>query len=283
MLEMLRNVLDMLHSDPAYKEQMDVIYRQRVLENHVRRLSIFENLSDSEFAKLREAIELIEVPTGGIIFEQFDSSDAFYVIRGGLVKVVANAWTQARASEFSAAQWTGLAAEISDTKTSALASKVATALSSPVREAADRIVATKSTSEADQATLIAGLNELICNGELHTQFGKTTTDVAMAVDSVAITLAMNDFPDDPKKWSDLESRTFHRLLLELVFANMPRGEPGLGGHSVIWAVATTSARWESLPTNRAVRRSTPTIIPMAEPISESPIHAPERSRRGWNW
>jgi len=222
MLEMLRNVLDMLHSDPAYKEQMDVIYRQRVLENHVRRLSIFENLSDSEFAKLREAIELIEVPTGGIIFEQFDSSDAFYVIRGGLVKVVANAWTQARASEFSAAQWTGLAAEISDTKTSALASKVATALSSPVREAADRIVATKSASEADQATLIAGLNELICNGELHTQFGKTTTDVAMAVDSVAITLAMNDFPDDPKKWSDLESRTFHRLLLELVFANMPR-------------------------------------------------------------
>lgn len=98
MLEMLRNVLDMLHSDPTYKVRMDAVYKQRILENHIRRLSIFEDLSDAEFAKLREAIELTEVPTGGIIFEQFDSSEAFYVIRGGLVKVVANAWTQARAS-----------------------------------------------------------------------------------------------------------------------------------------------------------------------------------------
>lgn len=222
MLEMLRNVLDMLHSDPTYKERMDAVYTQRVLENHIRRLSIFEDLSDAEFGKLREAIELTEVPTGGIIFEQFDSSEAFYVIRGGLVKVVANAWTQARASEFSAAQWIGLSAEIDDTKTSALESKVAAALSSSAREAASRIVAAKSASEDDQAALLAGLNELICKGELHTQFGKTTTDVAIALDNVAITLAMNDFPDDPKKWSDLESRTFHRLLLEQVFGNMPR-------------------------------------------------------------
>ncbi len=222
MLEMLRNVLDMLHSDPTYKVRMDAVYKQRILENHIRRLSIFEDLSDAEFAKLREAIELTEVPTGGIIFEQFDSSEAFYVIRGGLVKVVANAWTQARASEFSAAQWTGLAEEIGEAKPSDLASKVAAALSSSAREAAGRIVVAKAASETDQATLLAGLNELICKGELHTQFGKTTTDVAIAVDRVTITLAMNDFPDDPKKWSDLEARTFQRLLLEQVFGNMPR-------------------------------------------------------------
>mgnify|MGYP003390176334 CR=1 FL=1 len=224
MLEMLRNVLDMLHSDPTYKERMDAVYKQRILENHIRRLSIFEDLSDAEFAKLREAIELTEVPTGGIIFEQFDLSEAFYVIRGGLVKVVANAWTQARASEFSAAQWTGLAAEISDLKSqiSDLTSKVAAAISASTRDAAARIVAAKSASEADQAALLAGLNELICKGELHTQFGKTTTDVAIVVDNVTITLAMDDFPDDPKKWSDLEVRTFHRLLLEQVFCNMPR-------------------------------------------------------------
>ena len=72
MLEMLRNVLDMLHSDPAYKVRMDAVYKQRVLEGHIRRLSIFEELSDAEFLKLRDAIELIEVPTGGLIFEQFD-------------------------------------------------------------------------------------------------------------------------------------------------------------------------------------------------------------------
>lgn len=222
MLEMLRNVLDMLHSDPAYKERMDAVYKQRVLENHIRRLSIFEELSDTEFAKLRDAIELTEVSTGGLIFEQFDSSEAFYVIRSGLVKVVDNAWTQSRASEFSAALWTGLADEICEATASALKLKVAAALSSSAREAASRIVAAKLASETEQAALLAGLNEFICKGELHTQFGKTTTDVAIAVGSQNVTLAMNDFPDDPKKWSDLEARTFHRLLLEHVFANMPR-------------------------------------------------------------
>lgn len=222
MLEMLRNVLDMLHSDPAYKERMDAVYKQRVLEGHIRRLSIFEELSDAEFAKLRDAIELTEVPTGGLIFEQFDSSDAFYVIRSGLVKVVANAWTQARAAEFSAAQWTGLAAEIGAAKSSELAAKVAAALSPETRDAAARIAASKTASDADQAALLAGLNELICKGQLHTQFGKSTTEIALAIDSPTIELAMQDFGEDPKKWSDLEVRTFHRLLLEHVFANMPR-------------------------------------------------------------
>lgn len=224
MLEMLRNVLDMLHSDPAYKERMDAVYKQRVLENHIRRLSIFEELSDAEFAKLREAIELTEVPTGGLIFEQLDPSDAFYVIRGGLVKVVANAWTQVRAAEFSAAQWTGLAAEVCDLQSQIadLTSKVATALSPGTRDAAARIVAAKTASETDQAALLAGLNEFLVKGQLHTQFGKTTTEIALAIDSPTIELAMNDFGDDPKKWSDLEIRTFHRLLLEHVFANMPR-------------------------------------------------------------
>ena len=211
MLEMLRNVLDMLHSDPAYKVRMDAVYKQRVLESHIRRLSIFEELSDAEFSKLREAIELIEVPTGGLIFEQFDPADAFYVIRSGLVKVVANAWAQVRAAEFSAAQWTGLASEISESKfqISNFKSQVVAALPPSARE-------------TDQTALLTGLNEFICKGELHISLGKTTTDVAIAVDSHNVTLAMNDFPDDPKKWSDLEVRTFHRLVLEHVFANMPR-------------------------------------------------------------
>lgn len=224
MLEMLRNVLDMLHSDPTYKERMDAVYKQRVLENHIRRLSIFEELGDAEFAKLRDAIELTEVPTGGLIFEQFDPSEAFYVIRSGLVKVVANAWTQARTAEFSAAQWTGLAAEICDRRAPAseAGSKITAAMSQETRDAAARIVSAKTASEADQTALLAGLNELIVKGQLHTQFGKASTDIALAIDSPEIELAINDFGDDPKKWSDLEIRTFHRLLLEHVFANIPR-------------------------------------------------------------
>ncbi len=222
MLEMLRNVLDMLHKDPVYKERMDGIYRKRVLEGHIRRLSIFEELSDAEYAKLHDAIELIEVPTGDLVCEEFDPSDAFYVIRSGLVKVVANAWTQVRATEFSNVhQWIGLAEEIMNRSDDELSRKVSVALSSGLRKAAGGIAEANLASESDRLALLAGLNEFIVQGALHLQFGKTTTDVATAVKSPALLLAMSDFPDNPKDWSELERRTFHRLLLEHVFANMP--------------------------------------------------------------
>ncbi len=225
LLEMLRNVLDMLHNDPAYKERMDAVYKKRVLESHIRRLSIFEDLSDAEFTTLRDAIELIEVPTGGMIFEQFDPSESFFVIRSGLVKVVANAWTQARAAEFTAAKWAALGSEIANLKSeiSNLKSKVVAALPQSARDAAATLAESKSPADSDQRTLLDGLNEFIRKGDLHTQLGKTTADVAVAVDSEAIALAITDYPDDPKKWSDVESRTFLRLLLEHVFPNgMPR-------------------------------------------------------------
>ncbi len=229
MLEMLRNVLDMLHKDPVYKERMDGVYRQRVLEGHIRRLSIFEELSDAEYAKLQDAIELIEVPTGDLVFEEFDPSDAFYVIRSGLVKVVANAWTQVRATEFlNVQQWTGLADEILSPSDEELTRKVAAALPSAIRKAAGGIAAAKLASESDQSALLAGLNEFIVQGALHLQFGKTTTGVATAVKSPALLLAMSDFPDNPKDWSELERRTFHRLLLEHVFANMPERSATVG-------------------------------------------------------
>lgn len=222
MLEMLRNVLDMLHKDPVYKERMDGIYRKRVLEGHIRRLSIFEELSDAEYAKLHESIELIEVPTGDLVFEEFDPSDAFYVIRSGLVKVVANAWTLVRAQEFlNDQQWAGLADEILVPSDEELSRKVAVALPPAVRQAANSIATAKGASDADQSALLTGLNEFIAKGALHLQLGKTTTNVAEAVNSPMLLLAMNDFPDNPKDWSELERRTFHRLLLEHVFANMP--------------------------------------------------------------
>jgi Fe-S-cluster-containing hydrogenase component 2/CRP-like cAMP-binding protein len=222
MLEMLRNVLDMLHKDPVYKERMDGIYRKRVLEGHIRRLSIFEELSDAEYAKLHDAIELIEVPTGDLVFEEFDPSDAFYVIRSGLVKVVANAWTQLRATEFlNVQQWIGIAEDLLASPEDDVARKVAGALTAATRQAAESIVAAKLLSDSDRTALVAGLNQFIVQGALHLQFGKTTTEVAATVNSPALLVAMSDFPDNPKDWSELERRTFHRLLLEHVFANMP--------------------------------------------------------------
>ena len=106
LLEMVRNVLDTLHNDPKYKLRMDAVYRERVLEGHIRQLSLFNELDEAEFSKLREHVELVDFESGGVICEEFGESDCIYVIRSGVVKVVANAWTSLRMAEFEASDWT---------------------------------------------------------------------------------------------------------------------------------------------------------------------------------
>jgi CRP-like cAMP-binding protein len=96
LLELLRNVLDILHGDPGYQQRMDDAYRQRVLESHLRRLSIFRELDDATFDRLKQSVELVEFKSGATIFEEGQPSDCFYVIRSGLVKVVLNAKTGLR-------------------------------------------------------------------------------------------------------------------------------------------------------------------------------------------
>jgi Fe-S-cluster-containing dehydrogenase component/CRP-like cAMP-binding protein len=221
LLEMLRNVLDMLHNDPQYKDKLDAIYRSRVLDGHVRRLPIFRGLSEADFAAVKERIELVDFEAGSVIFEERDDSDSFFVIRSGLVKVVANAWTQLRGSEFKAEHWKRLCGELVEKKDDPVGGHVWAALSDEVRKIATEC--TKSGSDAGhQATLIDALNSVICNGSLHTTFGKTTVDVVVAVDDEQVAVDCEHFPDETKKWSELEARTFHRSLLEFLY---PGGIP----------------------------------------------------------
>lgn len=88
LLEMLRNILDQVRRDPNFKEKTDRIYRERALGQQLRRFSIFARLSESEFHKLRQRVELVTFSPGEVIHREGDESDAFYVIRNGMVKIV---------------------------------------------------------------------------------------------------------------------------------------------------------------------------------------------------
>lgn len=91
MIEMLRNILELLQRNKAFKEQMDAIYRKRVLDAHLRTLPIFSELDDKGLAELASKVELIEKQPGETIFETGDPSDSMYVIRIGMVKVLQQA------------------------------------------------------------------------------------------------------------------------------------------------------------------------------------------------
>lgn len=87
MIEMLRNVLELLQKNKAFSEQMNATYRRRVLETHLRALPIFAYVSDDALVRLAQKVELVEKQPGEMIFEQGSESDSMYVIRIGMVKV----------------------------------------------------------------------------------------------------------------------------------------------------------------------------------------------------
>ena len=87
MLEMLRNVLDILQKNKTFRAKLDATYRQRALENHLRSVPVLAGLSVEFIDYLRERVELVRYTPGQIICRQGEPADAFYLVRLGFVKV----------------------------------------------------------------------------------------------------------------------------------------------------------------------------------------------------
>ena len=87
MLEMLRNVLDILQKNKTFKSQLDAAYRRRALDTHLRGVPVFAGLTQDFLDRLRERVELIRYAPGQLICRQGDPADSFYLVRIGFVKV----------------------------------------------------------------------------------------------------------------------------------------------------------------------------------------------------
>src|SRR5947207_167046 len=86
-LEMLRNVLDVLQKNKTFRAKLDTEYRQRALETHLRSVPIFSSMTKDFIDYLRQRVELARYSPGEVIFNQGDLADAFYLVRIGFVKV----------------------------------------------------------------------------------------------------------------------------------------------------------------------------------------------------
>ena len=87
MLEMLRNVLDVLQRNKTFRAQTDETYRRRALELHLRNVPLFNSLSPEFLDHLRERVELVRFAPGQTIYRQGEPADSFYLVRLGFVKV----------------------------------------------------------------------------------------------------------------------------------------------------------------------------------------------------
>jgi CRP-like cAMP-binding protein/Fe-S-cluster-containing dehydrogenase component len=86
-LEMLRNVLDILLKNKTFRAELERKYRQRALETHLRSVPVFSAMPADFVDYLRDRVELIRFSPGEVIVRQGDSADAFYLVRLGFVKV----------------------------------------------------------------------------------------------------------------------------------------------------------------------------------------------------
>jgi CRP-like cAMP-binding protein/Fe-S-cluster-containing hydrogenase component 2 len=86
-LEMLRNVLDVLQKSKNFRAELDRNYRQRALRTHLLSVPVFAELDEDFIAELQERVELIRYAPGQVITEEGAEADAFYLVRIGFVKV----------------------------------------------------------------------------------------------------------------------------------------------------------------------------------------------------
>jgi CRP-like cAMP-binding protein/Fe-S-cluster-containing dehydrogenase component len=85
--EMLRNVLDIMLKNKTFRAQIDQNYRRRALENHLRGVPMFADLSPDFIERLKERVELQRFVPGQVIARQGDAARSFYLVRIGFVKI----------------------------------------------------------------------------------------------------------------------------------------------------------------------------------------------------
>ncbi|HEX4274514.1 MAG TPA: cyclic nucleotide-binding domain-containing protein [Bryobacteraceae bacterium] len=87
MLEMLRNVLDVIQRNKTMRAELELNYRRRALDDHLRTVPLFAGLSREFVESLATKVELVRLSKGDVICRQGEIADAFYLVRIGFVKV----------------------------------------------------------------------------------------------------------------------------------------------------------------------------------------------------
>jgi CRP-like cAMP-binding protein/Fe-S-cluster-containing hydrogenase component 2 len=77
----------MQRSSKTFKEYVDRRYRERTLAAHLVSVSLFSGCDPEFIERLKAKVELLSFEPGEVIVEQGATADAFFLVRGGYVKV----------------------------------------------------------------------------------------------------------------------------------------------------------------------------------------------------
>ncbi len=88
MLEMLRNVLDVIQRNKTLRAEIEKNYRKRALEDHLRTVPLFASLSPDFIEDLAHQVELVRYSRGEVLTRQGEQARNFFLVRIGFVKMV---------------------------------------------------------------------------------------------------------------------------------------------------------------------------------------------------
>jgi len=77
----------LMAASPSFREYLDTRYRQRTLTRHLRQVPLFSEVDPSFLEDLKERAELLSFEPDQLIVEEGAPAEAFYLVRGGYLKV----------------------------------------------------------------------------------------------------------------------------------------------------------------------------------------------------
>jgi len=210
MIEMVRNALDALRGNAEYRRRMDEIYRTRVMETQVRSLPLFRTLSDTDYKWLADKLELVEFSAGDVIFDEHDhAADFCVVVRNGVVKV-----SRGLGCLLGPADIRSPAALLHELKTLSPGSPLAQSVSQQLLPLLEQLPAQPADESTLQASLRQILNRWIQTAALHKQLGNNTAELLISTGLTDHHAVFADFQEKTADWWQLETRIFHRVVLD---------------------------------------------------------------------
>ncbi len=227
MVEMLRNILDAIQKDPAYKAEADKVYKKRVLDLQLRKLSLFSDLNDQEFALIRDSVELVSVEPGTLICDEHERSDSLYIVRSGLVKVMKNVSSLLHRDDVT--DWKALCAGLrqGEAQPASPLGKLWQSLSPRVQTIVRGAGDPPRLNGPDQAEVVYGLNDALKLPTLVDAKEFQALKASPGLSEAAVKLK------NPKDRPDPDVRRFNRLLLVALLPQAVRAPTGEGGPELI--------------------------------------------------
>lgn len=214
-LELVRNIYDAIQRDKSYKAQSDVVYRRRVLNLQIRKLSIFNDLDDEQFKEMLKHIELVNYDPGQLICDEHEESNCIYLIHLGLVKVMKNVSWLVGMDDITnwAAFCEGLLQGVKSPDTPH--HRLWTLLPEQTRITLRTTDDFEKMTPPDQLEVLYALNDVLAAEEL-----TDAEEMKSISETDSFQEQITDFPRKRKDWHSKHIRKHNRLLLE---ALIPKG------------------------------------------------------------